>query len=173
MEIGNWVDADQSTGRVLHIPNRKVFSENIANYTKGFTFLWHEVPVIITFESDWRKGKTILEKIAVRHTVQLTPKIERRIKNAAKSYLIYYKNLTPIVYTKVVDHGVMLTIRYLSDPRKRRGTEQAIWEEILDAFAQEPTLDFAYPTQRLYYHPVEGPPELKSHQTPDDDAASI
>jgi small-conductance mechanosensitive channel len=27
MEIGGWVDADQSTGRVIHIPNGKVFTE--------------------------------------------------------------------------------------------------------------------------------------------------
>jgi len=27
MEIGGWVDADQSTGRIIHIPNSKVFTE--------------------------------------------------------------------------------------------------------------------------------------------------
>ena len=173
LEVGNWVDADQSTGRMIDVPNRKVFSDPIANYTKGFQFIWNEIPVLITFESDWRKGKTLLEQIAGHHSVQLTPKTEKRIRSAAKRYLIYYSNLTPIVYTKVVDHGVMLTIRYLSDPRKRRGTEEAIWEEILDLFAQEPTLDFAYPTQRLYYHPVEGPPELRPRPSQGDDSTPL
>lgn len=158
-EIGNWVDADQSTGRVLHIPNRKVFSDNIANYTQGFTFLWNEIPVVLTFESDWRKGKAILLEIGERHTAHLSASARKRVRNVAKRYLIYYKNLTPIVYTKVVDHGITLTIRYLCAPHRRRGSEQAIWEDILDAFAKEPTLEFAYPTQRIYYHPVEGPPE--------------
>lgn len=169
MEIGNWVDADQSTGRVLHIPNRKVFSDNIANYTKGFTFLWNEIPVVVTFESDWRKAKSALQKIAVKHSVQMDKATRKRVRHASKQYLIYYKNLTPIVYTKVLDHGIALTIRYLCPPRKRRGTEQEIWEDILDLFAEEPTLDFAYPTQRLYYHPVEGPPELKQHIVQDND----
>jgi small-conductance mechanosensitive channel len=27
LEIGNWVNADQSTGRVIHVPNGKVFRE--------------------------------------------------------------------------------------------------------------------------------------------------
>lgn len=166
MEIGNWVDADQSTGRVLHIPNRKVFSENIANYSKGFAFLWNEIPVVVTFESDWRKAKTLLHDIAIQHSVKMNESNRARAREASKSYLIYYKNLTPIVYTKVLDHGVALTIRYLCRPRRRRSTEQAIWEDILDLFAMEPTLDFAYPTQRLYYYPVEGPPELRSQQPP-------
>ena len=26
IEIGNWVDADQSTGRIVHVPNRMVFA---------------------------------------------------------------------------------------------------------------------------------------------------
>lgn len=52
-EIGNWVDADQSTGRIIHIPNGFVFTEPQANYTAGFQYIWSEIPVLVTFESDW------------------------------------------------------------------------------------------------------------------------
>ncbi len=165
MEIGNWVDADQSTGRILHIPNRRVFSENIANFTQGFSFLWNEIPVVFTFESDWRMGKTRLKEIARRHTLA-QDLVKQQVREASNRYLIYYKNLTPIVYTKVVDHGVMLTVRYLANPRQRRVSEEVIWEEIMDVVDKEPTLEFAYPTQRLFYHPTEGPPQLKPYQTP-------
>jgi hypothetical protein len=44
----------------------------------------------------------------------------------------------------------MLTIRYLVDPRQRRGTEQKMWEDILDAFSRESDIDLAYPTTRFY-----------------------
>ena len=40
LEIGNWVEADQSTGRVVRIPNSKILTEPIANYTSEFSFLW-------------------------------------------------------------------------------------------------------------------------------------
>ena len=43
LEIGNWVDADQSTGRIIHIPNAKVFTDYIANYTSEFNFIWNEL----------------------------------------------------------------------------------------------------------------------------------
>src|SRR3989441_12617332 len=58
-EIGNWVNADQSSGRIIHIPNGKVFTEPVANYDKGFKYIWNEVPVLVTFESDWRQAKAI------------------------------------------------------------------------------------------------------------------
>ena len=57
IEIGNWVDADQSTGRLIHVPNGLLFTKPIANYTEGFDYIWDEVPVLITFESDRGRGR--------------------------------------------------------------------------------------------------------------------
>jgi hypothetical protein len=47
-------------------------------------------------------------------------------------------------------------MRYLTQPRNRRGGEEAIWEDILDAFAKHKDIDFAYPTQRFYDNLKEG-----------------
>ena len=158
MEIGNWVDADQSTGRVIHVPNGKIFNEVLANYSQGFHYIWNEIPVLVTFESDWRKAKQLLNDIAQRHGTSLSEAAARKLREAAKKFMIFYSKLTPVVYTTVKDCGVMLTIRYLCEPRQRRGTEQAIWEEILDAFAAHDDIDFAYPTQRYYRNDSEGKP---------------
>lgn len=147
-EIGNWVDADQSTGRIIHVPNGKVLSEPIANYDKGFRYIWSEIPVTVTFESDWKKAKSILETIAARHAEQLTEQVEKELLEASRRYLIAYTKLTPIVYVRVAEHGIRLTLRYLIRSRFRRGSENAIWQDVLDAFAAEPEIDFAYPTTR-------------------------
>lgn len=158
LEIGQWVAADQSTGRVIHVPNWKIFSEPLANYTKGFQFIWNELPVLVTFESDWRAAKEILTEIVSRHAEHLTAEAERRVREASSRFMIFYTTLTPKVWTRVEDSGVLLTMRYLCDPRRRRGTEEAIWEEILDAFAARDDIDFAYPTQRFYDNRSEGKP---------------
>jgi len=158
MEIGNWVDSDQSTGRVIHVPNGRVFAEATANYTKGFQHIWNEIPVLVTFESDWEKAKRILSEIANRCAENLSTTAQQRLRKAAQKYMIFYSKLTPVVYTSVVDSGVLLTIRYLTAPRNRRGSSEAIWEEILHEFARCDDIDFAYPTQRFYQNPVEGKP---------------
>lgn len=161
IEIGNWVHADQSTGRIIHIPNGEAFKTNIANYTQGFNFVWDEIPVTITFESDWRKAKEILSAIAQDHTAIKSDAAAEQVKRAARKYLIFFKHLTPIVWTSVVDNGITLTIRYLSEPRKRRSSTEQIWEDILDAFAKEEHIDLAYPTMRYYDNVKEGksPPQ--------------
>ncbi len=150
LEIGNWVHADQSTGRIVHIPNGKIFSQDLANYDKGFKYLWNEIEVVVTFESDWKKAKGLLLDITNKKGENISKSMESQIKRAAKKYMIYYKELTPIVYTSVVDHGVRLTIRHLCETRKRRGYTEAIWEDILLEFAKNKNIEFAYPTTRFY-----------------------
>lgn len=163
-EIGAWVNADQSSGRIIHIPNGKVFTDPVANYNKGFKYIWNEIPVVVTFESEWRKAKQILAKVAGKHAEHLTAQAEQDLLAASRQYVINYRKLTPIVYTKVVDSGVQLTIRYLIEPRKRRGTEHAIWEEILTEFAACPDIDLAYHTTRSFKNTEEGKPALRPPQ---------
>ena len=157
-EIGNWVQADQSTGRIIHIPNGQVITEVIANYSEGFEYIWNEIPVVVTFESDWEKAKEILLEIVTRDSADIVKAAEESVRETTRKFMIFYTNLTPTVYTSVNDSGVVLTPRYLVQPRKRRVTEQKIWEDILRAFAQHDDIDLAYPTRRAFNNQVEGKP---------------
>jgi len=161
LEIGNWVNADQSTGRLIHIPNHFVLRDPIANYTSDFEFIWNEIEVVFTFESNWKKAKAMIEKITNSHLKDYVHDAEQQVRRATKSYLIHYRNLTPIVYTTVVGEGIKMTIRHLSNPRSRRGITQMIWEDILEAIAEEDDIDFAYHTIRVYQNQIEGKENLK------------
>ena len=83
VEIGNWVDADQSTGRVINVPNRKVFNEVLANFHGGFEFIWNEIPVLLTFESNWKKAKRKLKNIAEDYGNQLSKSAQIEVKKAS------------------------------------------------------------------------------------------
>jgi small-conductance mechanosensitive channel len=155
LEIGNIIDAEQSTGRIVHVPNGFLFKQALVNYSQGLPYIWHEIPVLITFESDWEKAKTLLTDIINIHAPTISP-ADLAQSQRAKRFVVSYKNLTPTIYTKVADSGVLLTLRYLIEPRRRRGSEQAIWEAILRAFGPHWDIDFAYPTQREYLHFREG-----------------
>ncbi|MBW2495833.1 MAG: mechanosensitive ion channel, partial [Deltaproteobacteria bacterium] len=90
LEIGNWVDADQSTGRVIHVNNGKVFTESLANFSKGFEYIWNEIAVLVTFESDWEKAKEILAEIAAKHGEELSTAAEEKVQQAARRFMIFY-----------------------------------------------------------------------------------
>lgn len=149
LEIGSWVDADQSTGRLIHVPNGKVFSEQVTNYTEGFPFIWDELGVMVTFESDWKRTEEIVRAAMDEHAPDTSDgTIARAIREAAHHYLIRYTHLTPNTYISVKDSGVMVTGRYLVPARQRRHVRDKLWRAILDAFSSESEVDLAYPTIR-------------------------
>jgi len=155
LEIGNWVQADQSTGRIIHVPNGTVFTQAQANYTSGFNYIWNEISVLVTFESQWKQAKKILLGIVRNHVENLSKDAEKKMIEASKKYMIQYKHLTPIVYTSLDPSGILLTMRFMCDPRKRRSTEHEIWEDVLKEFARHKEIEFAYPTQRFFTRPAE------------------
>jgi len=149
MEIGNWVSNDQSTGRMIHMPNSIVFSHPLANFTSGFRYIWNEVHVLLTFESDYKKAKVLFQSIVEKHALKQTDHIEQELKSASKQYLIFYNILTPIVYTDVKDNGVMLSIRHLCKPQDRRMVIEKIWEDVLAVVQTNEDIDLAYNTVRM------------------------
>ncbi len=156
LEIGNWVAADQSTGRIIHVPNSQVFSVPVANYTDEFEFLWHETPVLVTFESNWRKAKSLLQEILDREARDVAAQAAQTLRRGSRKFAISFRHFGPKVYTSVEDSGVMLTMRFMAPTRSRRAFSERLWEAMLDAFDDADDIDLAYPTQRAYLNPVEG-----------------
>lgn len=149
LEIGNWVKEDQSTGRVIHMPNSMVFRHAVFNYTRDFEFIWNEIKIVVTFESDWEKAREIILSHAQKEADRIKREVDRLIRRMATQYLIYYEKLTPIVYVKIVGHGVELSLRYLTEAKKRRSTQDEISRQILDEFEKESGINFAYETFRI------------------------
>ena len=157
MEIGNWVDADQTTGRVLHIPNGIVFVEPLANYNEGFPYIWLEVPVTVTFESDWEAARGMVHETIERHAADPGQVVEvADSERAANQYFSLYRNIAPAVYVKAIDFGATVTGRVLVPARGRRLVESKIWQDLLRAINESPDVALAYPTTRFFRADLEG-----------------
>ena len=160
LEVGTATGAMQSTGRIVHVPNGWVFSDSVVNHTGGFAYVWNEVSIQVTFESNWRAAKEDLEHIARDRAEAFSTDAAASLRRAASEHFIFFSELTPTVYTSVIEDGVRLTLRYLVPPRRVRGSEQAIWEDVLDAVAARDDVTFAYRTLRQYRAPSETKPGL-------------
>ena len=162
LEVGSIGLGEQTTGRIVHVPNGKVFVEPLINVTQGFNYVWNEVPITVTFESDWRKAKTILEGILRERIESVTEDAARFIRDASRKFLIRSANVHPVVYTSIVPDGVELTLRYVCGARSRRSSAEAVSEAVLEAFSAEPSIDFAYRTSRIFRQNEEGKPTLRA-----------
>ncbi|MCK5833299.1 mechanosensitive ion channel family protein [bacterium] len=149
LEVDGWVDSEQSTGRLVTFPHNWLFTKRVYNYSKGFRFIWTEVSLVITFESNLKLASDIILKRAQEICGNIPELAEKALKDTSNKYLIRIGKLTPIVYTKVIDSGVKLSARFLTRVRARRQSEHDLYNAILEDFAKEQDVNLAYPTYRL------------------------
>ena len=134
LEVGNRIAGEQSTGRMIHLPNAYVFNYPLANYEKGFKFIWNELIVPIDKNSNWELAKVLINELLEEHINEIIEDAKEQIDEAGKNYPIYYNNLAPTIYTEFKEDKIVLTIRYLCEARKVRNTEHLLWEALLKVF---------------------------------------
>ena len=123
------------------------------------------MPVLVTFESDWKKAKKILLKIVHENAIIQTKSAEKKFDEATKKFMLRKPDLEPTVITKVEASGIELTLRYLCRPTLRRDTEHRLWEDILLGFEDHDDIDFAYPTERRFNNHLESKIATKKNET--------
>lgn len=136
LEIGERVNAEQSTGRIVHVPNSYIFTKTLKNYTKVFKYIWNEMKVNIEMDADIEKTKEIIYDILHNNEVlkEIPKKTEDAVEEEIFEYRIYYNYLEPIIYTQIVGGHIELNLRYLVHPKKARDVEEEINEKILDEY---------------------------------------
>src|SRR5262245_31715577 len=148
LEVGNWVGAEQSTGRVVFFPNSFIFKNHYFNYSTGNSFIWDEIRFTVTYESDWKRAREVIEEIATRVSKTFVDDARNHQAQMERQFHINLGTLTPYVYVSIADAGVNLVLRYLTSIRKRRSTQDQISQEILGALENEPNIRLASPSGR-------------------------
>ncbi|HCR49765.1 MAG TPA: mechanosensitive ion channel family protein, partial [Bacteroidetes bacterium] len=113
METREWVQGDQSTGRIMRIPNNWVFLYAVKNYTQGFEYIWNELSVTVSDKSDWNMAREIMMSLAQESSFIVEHQVKSQLKTMTQEYLVYYSTLTPFVYVATNERGIQLTLRYL------------------------------------------------------------
>lgn len=138
LEVSDKPNGEQSSGLIINIPNSYIFSKTLKNYNLAFKYVWDEVNIRIKIDADLEKNKKeIMEIITSNETVKEIPKkMKKELKSATVDYRIYYNHLDPIIYTKVVDNHIELSLRFLTHPKKTRIIEDDLWINILKKYKE-------------------------------------
>jgi small-conductance mechanosensitive channel len=148
LEVGNWVGGEQSTGRVVFFPNSFIFKSHFFNYSTGNSLIWDEVHITVTYESDWKRAQEIIENVAHPICKEFVEKAKVSQAEVSRRFHINLGTLTPYVYVSIVESGVDLVLRYLTEIRRRRSSRDQICREVLGAFDSESRIDLVHPTRK-------------------------
>jgi small-conductance mechanosensitive channel len=146
MEIGEWIKAEQYTGRIVTVANRSVFSDPVFNYTQHWEYLWDEITIPITYDSDWRRAGEIVLDHVEEYAAHLQEDAQGKLQALMKRYPVREASVTPRLYTMMTDNWIEMTLRYVVEANERRKVAGQLHRELLQHFEQEPEISVASAT---------------------------
>ena len=149
MEIGEWVRADQYTGRVVTVANRVVFSDPVFNYTNYWPYLWDEITIPVTYASNWQLAQEIMLTQAEEYSRGLQAQAKGKLQDLRESYPIQETPVAPMIYLTLTDNWIAMTLRYVVEPGSRRAVQGRIHRQLLQRFESEPDITVASTTVEI------------------------
>jgi small-conductance mechanosensitive channel len=141
-EVHTWVDGRQYTGRVVTVTNSAVFDDPVFNYSREFTFLWEELAVQITHDSDYKLAERILLDAALDHSKDRAALGSESLQRMRRRFYVPTADLEPAVYYKLNSSWIELAVRFIVPVHGIRVVKSAIAKEVLEKF-QEHGIEFA------------------------------
>jgi len=145
-EFGGWMSRDTFTGRYATIPNKSVMTSAVFNYTKDTPFIWTEILVSITYESNLGRA----EDIVLEAANEIVGDLMRDNKDSVREKyefrdLATYVIEEPTVRWKMKDSWVELAVIFFCPAYRKGYYESEVTKRILDKVADEPNVQIAYP----------------------------
>jgi small-conductance mechanosensitive channel len=145
-EFGSWMGGDTFTGRLVSIPNSKIFDTEVHNFTKHSDYIYDEVSVLVTYESDYTRTEEIIMG-AAKHILDYLKKGYKPIltKSIELEGLMREFPLEPRIFWKSEDSGVRFSLIYLTPASTRREVRSALMRNILLTIQEDKKVNIAYP----------------------------
>ncbi|MBI1930832.1 mechanosensitive ion channel family protein [Candidatus Poribacteria bacterium] len=134
-QVGGTISGEERSGRGILIPNAILFSQVITNYTYDVEYILDEVPVRVTYDSDWDEVERIL--IAAARTVMAD--------TIAKT------GEEPFIRAELFDAGVLIRLRYKTTPTDRQKNSSDIVKIVFHEFTKSDKVRFCYPHSEVIY----------------------
>jgi small-conductance mechanosensitive channel len=141
--------AEQVTGRIVHVPNAKVFTLSVSNFTETTPYIFHEINILLSLNSKWELVEAKLLEIMENHPEYWKAPQKLKSDNNFREYYLFGTTEEPIVFAKLCEDGIELCLRYTAEPRKLRKTEDAIWRQLIPFVQHHKEIQLAYRPRRI------------------------
>lgn len=154
-EVGNWLHSTNHTGRVVFIANKEVFDKSLANFTKNFPYIWKDLQVTISYESNEKKLMEIMKNIGtdilkeIVEEDQKDPKQNKYLEKLGRRIQLFDGSVLPKVHVAVDLNGINVILRYIVPYRKGTFYETKIWERLLDEIKKENDIELTVNTFKI------------------------
>ncbi|HII05972.1 MAG TPA: mechanosensitive ion channel [Methanotrichaceae archaeon] len=146
MEMGEWMSGDQATGRLTIIPNGYILAGSVNNYTKDHDFIWDDISIPITYDSDWKEAVTKILSVVRRETDHVAYQAGKELSTLEEKYYLPRRVVEPAVFITMTDNWINFNIRYTTVVRERRMVRNKLSRLILDEIEKSDKIKIASTT---------------------------
>jgi small-conductance mechanosensitive channel len=132
VETGNWVSSDLYNGRVVHIPNSAALKGAIFNYSQGFRFVWDELRISLTTDSNQILARETLLRIAKELVEDYMADARNSWREITKNFRIENVSLEPTVTLIVKGGSLEFTLSYIVDYTARTALQDQLFSRIVE-----------------------------------------
>ena len=154
LEIGNWVGADQLSGRVVTVANAAVFKDPVFNYTQGAPYIWDEFVIPIRYGPKWESAQSVMLDTVREYTEEVAEPARASLRGLPGISLLGLPETRSQVYVTLTEHWVACTLRYIVHAQSRRTIKHRLQTEVLKALVVE-GIDIASPALTIVKYPAE------------------
>ena len=136
MEIGNWLDGDHNTGRIVTLSNAFIFKEPLFSYSVHLHYIWDEIRIPVPYGADWEKAIEIMSNAITQNPAyqELLPKAEAQRQELRKRIAVKITPLEPRIFVNLTDNWIQLGLVYPVDTDLRRFFRSEVSQTILAGF---------------------------------------
>ncbi|MFH1915674.1 MAG: mechanosensitive ion channel domain-containing protein [Nanoarchaeota archaeon] len=153
LEIREWVHGDQATGRMIKMPNSQAMLNSISNYTDDHEFIWDEITLPITYDSNWKQAKSLILDIVKKETGQIMDRAIGEIQKLEEKYYLGNRPTEPAIFINLTDNWITINVRYITETRNRRVIHNKISQDILEAVEKTKQIKIASQTISIVSFP--------------------
>ena len=143
----------EPTGRSLIIPNAYVLTNAITNYTRGSPYIWDNVKVVVTYESNFEKAKRLVLEACEEVVGDLMRELADIWRNKPRPFTSTKVYDKPILRVNFLERGVELKVRYLVNAFEWAEVKTKILSKIIEKINKEKDVEIAYPHMEVIHRP--------------------
>jgi len=125
----------------------------VFNYTQHWGYLWDEITLPITYESDWQRAAEIMLAYGQTYTADLQADAEAKLSKLVDRYPLKELKVEPTLYLAMTDNWVEITLRFVVYAQARRKVKDQLHRELLQHFQAEENISIASTTIEIVGFP--------------------
>jgi hypothetical protein len=126
----------------------------VYNFTQHWGYLWDEITLPISYESDWQRAAELMLEHGQTYTAELQADAEAKLNRMIDRYPLKDTKVEPTLYLAMTDNWIEMTLRFVVDAQERRRVKDQLHRDLLQHIQSEENITVASTTIEIVGFPT-------------------